>query len=476
MNKDASIMISRRNFLKASVALGMVAGTGELLLPRRAYAAGFAAVNNPILVNISLDGGPDMRYLFPPAWNSASGSYGRRHWDVRAHVHDTDGSASALQACWQNDYAPAYFGNTQFGILKQCGFLKQLWDAGQLALVNNAYTVNTRDHQHGQLVMEQGNSTAGKTSEGSGWGGRLAQAVGGHVLALSNSARTFTFGPDPTAPNDLTRVNKSRLVHLRNMREASLYQPQPNEWPGPAQMVAHSLKAYYASKRPQVAADSSYFPFMEHERKLRELGSQIDTRLAGIPKPAALDALLKAASSSNQSYLIQQVLNLHDALACQDILDMRVASLEHQGSWDTHNNQKTKFEDMAEPLFGANGALAMLYQALPAGVWSKLVFVLSGEFGRQLVENGGNGTDHGVGTSMLVFGGGVRGGLYGDMFPEEELTRLNDPGADILGRTAIEHVFGAACEWVAPGSKATIFPTAAGAPIESGVALQNLFV
>ncbi len=39
--------------------------------------------------------------------------------------------------------------------------------------------------------------------------------------------------------------------------------------------------------------------------------------------------------------------------------------------------------------------------------------VLQSEFGRRLRENANRGTDHGHGNTMLVMGGSVNGGLYG---------------------------------------------------------------
>jgi uncharacterized protein (DUF1501 family) len=36
------------------------------------------------------------------------------------------------------------------------------------------------------------------------------------------------------------------------------------------------------------------------------------------------------------------------------------------------------------------------------------------EFGRTFRENGGAGVDHGRASTMMVMGGGIRGGLYGN--------------------------------------------------------------
>jgi uncharacterized protein (DUF1501 family) len=104
-----------------------------------------------------------------------------------------------------------------------------------------------------------------------------------------------------------------------------------------------------------------------------------------------------------------------------------------------------------------------------------MVLVFSGEFGRQIRANGDGGSDHGEGNTVLIVGESVRGGVYGDMFPEAELDRLADDSPQIIGQTGIEPLFGAVCDWIAPGSGNTVFPGRATAPLEPGVDLGALF-
>lgn len=49
--------------------------------------------------------------------------------------------------------------------------------------------------------------------------------------------------------------------------------------------------------------------------------------------------------------------------------------------------------------------------------FADVVLVTLTEFGRTLHENGAGGTDHGVGSCMLVLGGGVRGGRLVGSWP-----------------------------------------------------------
>jgi uncharacterized protein (DUF1501 family) len=78
-----------------------------------------------------------------------------------------------------------------------------------------------------------------------------------------------------------------------------------------------------------------------------------------------------------------------------------------------------------------SNALQAFYQDLGAAM-SEVTLVTISEFGRTINENSSGGTDHGRATAMLVLGGNVNGGVYGDFpatienGPEGDLTVLND--------------------------------------------------
>ena len=467
---------SRRSFLRNSLALAAVLGNGLPCGIRNVRADGFAALNHPFLANIMLNGGPDMRHLLMPVFSAVEGSYGREFWRVRATAQGVSDTVPALEERWNQAYLPVASGNTQFGILARAGWLYQMWNAGKVAVICGVLNDTSRDHELAIRTMEMGNRQADKFSFGSGWGGRLAQAANSNVVALTTSPRRFSFGPNPSAPLDLTRIDNRRLIPAANMREIALADaPSNSDYSQINDKLKRGLKQYYAQRRATVSKNSVYYQFFEHERKLRELGSVIDARLAAVPIPDNINAWFQDGSTMGYD-LALQTRNLYDALACNDLLDIRVASLDFNG-WDTHNDQRNEFETNAEALLGVNGALATLYSALgtqSADVRANTVFLLGGEFGRQLAANGGGGTDHGEGLISLLIGDSVQGGVYGTMFPEGELARLGEESAQIEGVNAIEHVFGRLAEWVMPGSKAQVFPTADGAPLEAGLDLSGL--
>ncbi len=460
--------MKRRHFLKAALASGALYSAGGLpILARDAAGAGFATVSQRVLVNLMLGGGPDLRHLLPPAFDSNPASFGYRFWEAKARAHGIAQSTSAYQARWENDYFHVGDGQTTFGILKSCGWLKRMWDSGNVAFINNAIGCTARDHAYCLLVMDQGDISSGRNDyEKSGWGGRLAAAAGGNVLALTKAPRRFCYGPKPGDPDGHDNAN---LIAAKNTRKISLFQtPASYLIYHPTAAITRSLESYYAAQRQEMPATSPYRRFVDMERSIREFGDMINERLQSVPLPAPIEALYQGGL--HNPYLGEQIRNLYDSLAAADLLSLRVASMEF-ASWDSHKEQRSFIEPKFEDMFGDGKAFDVLYQQLPPDAADNLVLVLAGEFGRQLRANSGNGSDHGRGNTIMVIGSAVQGGIYGDMFPESELTLLEVPGSDIAGLTAIDHVFGRVCDWVVPGGGSIVFPNRDSAIIEPGVDL-----
>ena len=107
-------------------------------------------------------------------------------------------------------------------------------------------------------------------------------------------------------------------------------------------------------------------------------------------------------------------------------IGLNVATVD-VGGWDTHNNQGVfdngGFFTLARDL---SAALSAFHQDMEgAGFHQRVAIVVQTEFGRQVTENASAGTDHGLAAPMLVLGGKVKGGWYGQ-FPS--LAPSNTPG------------------------------------------------
>jgi len=86
------------------------------------------------------------------------------------------------------------------------------------------------------------------------------------------------------------------------------------------------------------------------------------------------------------------------------------------GGFDTHASQNPNQDTGAYYRLMAtlNDSLLAFYQDMrnQALLQDTLVLQFS-EFGRRVYENGSNGTDHGAGSTMMLLGGAIQGGLFG---------------------------------------------------------------
>jgi uncharacterized protein (DUF1501 family) len=102
---------------------------------------------------------------------------------------------------------------------------------------------------------------------------------------------------------------------------------------------------------------------------------------------------------------------------------LEVACLD-LGGWDTHENQGTSggyFNDLLAVLGNGLGA----FYADMGDKMKSISVVTMSEFGRRVVENASQGTDHGHGNFMLLMGGGAKGGVY-SQWPTLAPEALND--------------------------------------------------
>jgi uncharacterized protein (DUF1501 family) len=119
------------------------------------------------------------------------------------------------------------------------------------------------------------------------------------------------------------------------------------------------------------------------------------------------------------------------------------------GGWDTHANQVLPDEPtrgyLADHLqrfgTGITAFLTDLGDRLGSGAGPGVTVVTMSEFGRRGTENASLGTDHGHGSVMFLFGGGIRGGkVYTHPWPTLAESKL-DRG-DLAGTTDYRDVLG----------------------------------
>lgn len=113
----------------------------------------------------------------------------------------------------------------------------------------------------------------------------------------------------------------------------------------------------------------------------------------------------------------------------------RISAMQIVG-FDTHFGETHALAGM----LGSLDTWLQVYRgALGDEAWANTVVVCVSEFGRTVRDNGGNGTDHGVGTAAFLIGGAVNGGgrVRGDW---PGLARLWD-GRDLQATTCTRSLF-----------------------------------
>lgn len=99
------------------------------------------------------------------------------------------------------------------------------------------------------------------------------------------------------------------------------------------------------------------------------------------------------------------------------------------GGWDNHSNQGGVTGTQASRLSNIDIGLGHFETDMKAqGKWNDVTIAIYTEFGRTISENGGAGTDHGWGFTMVLLGGDVNGGVYG----------ADIVSSDIVGKRQLE--------------------------------------
>ncbi len=418
--------MSRKEFLGMAAA-SLFLGAD----PFKKLEAAAPNLNDVVLLNLLLEGGPDFRHMIVPEPTTA---YGQAYWKYRA---GSQGVSSSSSTEWQNRFNQDYEklsgtnGNPSFGILKKCGWLIQKYKEGKVAIVCNVKHSESRDHQRSLLVLQKGNySTAAFTTGGSGWGGRVIGGANAETSAFSIVSVTPQIKP-------FCDGNSANVISFRNSRKFGLYTPTSlvNSWDNAPStdskiVMYRALKTYYERR---TGLDTTNFDaFKKHYDRLRAKTDLVKTRISASKAPSGITGLSTGTGALNNTDFAQQIQSAYDAFLCKDILNMRVLSMNYTG-WDTHKRQKTEIEAKLEDIFGTSKGFDQLFTN-QSSAFSNTVISVSGEFGRQLRANGDNSTDHGDANYVLLIGGRIVGGTYGELFPSTETAKYDSFGQAIQSR------------------------------------------
>jgi uncharacterized protein (DUF1501 family) len=347
-------ILPRRQFLQGCSA-AIAAMTGARLT-NLAFAK--QGEQTDTLVVVFLRGGWDALNVVPPIGGDDRGFYEKARPDIKI----TD----LLQL------------NDQFGLHPALNPLYDLYQAGKMGVVH-AVGLNhdTRSHFDAQEYIELG--TPGSKSITSGWITRHLQQTGASSILpvmATNGSPTSLLNFVPTVnlndPSDFSQWGNDLVAS----QQAALRQMYKGE------SILHraGLRTLEALNIVSPLVEKEYQPSNGAFYNDDELGQQLKT----IAQMIKLDAGLKVAA-----------------------VDF--------GGWDTHEYETDGNGGyIAELLNQLASGLANFYLDLDSGYTDRLSVVVISEFGRRLVQNESQGTDHGHGSVMLALGGNVNGGqVYG---------------------------------------------------------------
>jgi uncharacterized protein (DUF1501 family) len=133
-----------------------------------------------------------------------------------------------------------------------------------------------------------------------------------------------------------------------------------------------------------------------------------------------------------QSYLGESMKTIAQIIAGDVGTQVFFATL---GGFDTHAAQAAQQQRLLTDLDSSLEAFLQDMEHL--GRLDDVMVMTFSEFGRRVIENASNGTDHGTAEPMFILGGGVRGGLHGTYPSLSDLDR-----ADLKFTTDFRSIYG----------------------------------
>lgn len=357
-------LASRREFLqKSGGVMGAVAFAAAFpeWLPQVSVSDFFVA-NRDVVVSIFLRGGADGLSLCVPFGDPE---------------YYTGRPTLAIPRPDSSDPNKAIALDNMFGLPPNLGGLYPAYQAGNLAVVHGSgLTFNTRSHFDAQRFMEVGKSNDPTVQ--TGWLGRhLAtstparadaslRAIGfsdGLVDTLKGGPKTLPI-PNP-ASYGLSGSTTTRTARMNWLQTDYTASQEPAKTAALDAIATINLLATL-NLNGYVPANGAVYPNTNLGRGLKNTAG-----------------LIKADIGVEAAHL--------------DV-----------GGWDTHTQQAG---GMAARMNELGPALAAFWQdCIASGLQQNITVVVISEFGRNVRENGGLGTDHGRGTAIFALGRGIAGG------------------------------------------------------------------
>lgn len=421
-HEQEHLLWSRRDFLSASGLLG----AGSLLLgnlPLRAFqpspllAALASGANDRILVLIRLDGGND-------GLNTVIQRNNPYYYNLRPTLGIEDANLWAM--------------SNEYGMPLTTQALQPLWDNGMMKTIFNVgYPEPNYSHFRSYDIIASGSES--DVVVNTGWMGRF----------LDTEYAAFLEAP-PTVPPALQIGVQSDLVFRSDQANMALAVSSPSEFYQIAQTgqlydISHlgntprELELAYVRQTANAA-----FRYAETIKTAYGLGkNQVDyptgVRLA---EQLAIVAKLIKGNLGTRVFMVSI------------------------GGFDTHATQRDYHLNLLKNLADS---VKVFYDDLAfgaSGLEQKVLGMTFSEFGRTIYENASQGTDHGWGTPMLMFGGGIGQGFTGQYQDLSNPDPYGDPEFSVDFRSVYATVLQ---DWMGASPEITQFVMGQPQPVISGL-------
>jgi uncharacterized protein (DUF1501 family) len=342
--------INRRSFIKT----GAMAAAGTLMVPKFLQALGngnqLAASGQKIVVVIQLSGGNDGLNTIIPVRN-----------DIYYRLRPKLGIAR------QNSLSL----NDETGLNPNLTFFKELYDGGNLAILNNVGYPNP-DRSHFRSMDIWHTASDSRSYLNTGWLGRYldAQCAGcPHPTQILELDDMLSLALKGEHFNGIASKDPRRLFTTSSQHYLQKLVEHPHE---------HEPVVDYLYKTLADTLHSADYLFKESRRK-PSTATYPNTELG---KSLQTIASLSFSEVNTRVYYVTL------------------------GSFDTHINQEAQQKRLFTELNDAVGAFVKDLKA--NGQFNNLLLFTFSEFGRRVNQNASGGTDHGTANNMFFISGALK--------------------------------------------------------------------
>lgn len=299
--------------------------------------------------------------------------------------------------------------------------MKGLWDAGNLAIVRGVgYPTPDHSHFRSMAIWQTASPT---TSVSTGWLGRYLDTAHDPLRAVSVEPVLPPMLAGQTTAAASLPVGGLRLpTGALGTTFAGLGIPQPGDGPLQAR-VARSISDLHDT--------------------VRVLGGSVASTTAPHTAAPSKGPAGKGARSGALAAQLDLVAGLVEAG-----VPTRVYSVS-LGGFDTHADERDTQQRLLAELDGALTPFARRMQSTDRG--KQVVVLVYSEFGRRVIANASDGTDHGTANPVFLLGNGVRGGFHGQ---QPSLTDLDH--GDLKAHTDFRDVYGSVLHSVLGADPGTV--------------------